>query len=39
MRALLRRTTAPTDELQEVSADEPIDHTRRTGAAAGGPGP
>jgi O-antigen/teichoic acid export membrane protein len=39
MRSLLRRTPAPADELQEVSADDPIDQTRRTGAAAGGPGP
>jgi hypothetical protein len=39
MRSLLRRTPAPADELHEVSADDPIDHTRRTGAAAGGPGP
>ena len=28
----------PADELQEVSADDPIDDTRRTGAAAGGRG-
>ena len=39
MRSLLRRTPAPADELQEVSADDPIEPTPGGPArAAGGPG-